>query len=436
MVADGVIRRPAAGGEHGALLPERSENARAIQQREPDHPLRGRGRAVAGTTARIGHRHRQRADRALSASGDADRRSRAATGGDPRLSGRFRRRGRIEARTGGSRARHSFRHPARPPGRKRHGRGGGERSLRSTGSMKPRFDMVEVVPERLRLQARRWQRSCGANPRERGRAVYLRQTIEPSFARPGRRPEMDNPPQAHGCSSGQDTRAPRGASAKVWVDCAAMPRYRVRPPAPDEALAHGGGHGRRRPGRAGARVPRGGRAGSGWWSEGRRHLDLLGPGERERIPWPQPFQRPRRNPRTAARPGGLRAGDRGPDLLRASAPSLSTGFGLEAVRIVPRAVRVQASPRARARPGRRQAVQTLSLHGRPPELLHPFIQPGVRLLALSANSGTPGEVARMLCERGLRRKPADGAVSPGGREGGGCTRRPRSGIEPTTRWRI
>ena len=128
MVADGVIRGrlPAANTVLCCLNDPRT---RAIQRARPDHPLRRRGRAVAGTTARIGHRHRQRADRALSASGDAGRRARAATGGDSRLSGRLRGRGRIEARAGGSRTRHSFRHPVRPPGRKRHGRGGGEFAL-------------------------------------------------------------------------------------------------------------------------------------------------------------------------------------------------------------------------------------------------------------------------------------------------------------------
>ena len=40
---------------------------------------------------------------------------------------------------------------------------------------------------------------------------------------------MDNPSQAHGCSSGQDTRAPGCAPAKVWVDCVAMPAIAAAP---------------------------------------------------------------------------------------------------------------------------------------------------------------------------------------------------------------
>ncbi len=134
---------------------------------------------------------------------------------------------------------------------------------------------------------------------------------------------------------------------------------------------------------------------------GQRHLDLLadlpGPGERERIPWPRPF-------------GAL--GETLEPLRGRAVCVLATGdptcygvgsilverFGLEAVRIVPAP---SAFSLACARLGwAAQAVQTLSLHGRPLALLHPFIQPGVRLLALSANAGTAGEVARVLRERG------------------------------------
>ena len=130
---------------------------------------------------------------------------------------------------------------------------------------------------------------------------------------------------------------------------------------------------------------------------GRRHLDLLGPGERERVPWPQPF--------SALDETLERLRGRAVCVLATGDPTcygvgsiLVDHFGLEAVRIVPAP---SAFSLARARLGwAAQAVRTLSLHGRPPELLHPFIQPGVRLLALSANSGTPGEVARILCERG------------------------------------
>ena len=77
---------------------------------------------------------------------------------------------------------------------------------------------------------------------------------------------------------------------------------------------------------------------------------------------------------------------------------LAERFGREAVRIIPAP---SAFSLARARLGwAAQAVETLSLHGRPLALVQPFIQPGARLLALSANASTPAEVARLLRERG------------------------------------
>ncbi len=45
-------------------------------------------------------------------------------------------------------------------------------------------------------------------------------------------------------------------------------------------------------------------------------------------------------------------------------------------------------------------VETLSAHGRPPERLIPFLWPGARLLVLTAGAETPGQVARLMAERG------------------------------------
>ena len=133
---------------------------------------------------------------------------------------------------------------------------------------------------------------------------------------------------------------------------------------------------------------------------GQRHLDLLGPGERERIPWPRPFDT---LTETLDRLRGravcvLATGD---PTCYGVGSILAGRFGPDAVRIIPAP---SAFSLARARLGwAAQQVQTLSLHGRPVELVQPFIQPGVKLLALSANADTPGEVARLLCERGYGR---------------------------------
>ena len=130
---------------------------------------------------------------------------------------------------------------------------------------------------------------------------------------------------------------------------------------------------------------------------GKRHLDRVGPGRREHIPWPSPLSA------LAQTLEPLR--DRAVCVLATGDPTcygvgsiLVERFGRDAVRIIPAP---SAFSLACARLGwAAQAVQTLSLHGRPLALLHPFIQPGVRLLALSSNANTPGEVTRMLCERG------------------------------------
>ncbi|WHT17620.1 precorrin-6y C5,15-methyltransferase (decarboxylating) subunit CbiE [Crossiella sp. CA-258035] len=47
-----------------------------------------------------------------------------------------------------------------------------------------------------------------------------------------------------------------------------------------------------------------------------------------------------------------------------------------------------------------EAVDVVSAVGRPVELLHPFVQPGRRVLVLSAGGGTPAEVAALLTVRG------------------------------------
>ena len=139
---------------------------------------------------------------------------------------------------------------------------------------------------------------------------------------------------------------------------------------------------------------------------GRRHLDLLGhldppgPGERESILWPRPFSA------LGETLGQLRG--RAVCVLATGDPTcygigsiLAERFGRDAVRIIPAP---SAFSLACARLGwAAQEVETLSLHGRPLALVQPFIQPGARLLVLSANASTPVEVARVLRERGYGR---------------------------------
>ena len=46
-------------------------------------------------------------------------------------------------------------------------------------------------------------------------------------------------------------------------------------------------------------------------------------------------------------------------------------------------------------------VETLTIHGRPVEMLHPFVQPGAKLLALSNGEESPEQAAKLLCARGF-----------------------------------
>jgi precorrin-6B C5,15-methyltransferase / cobalt-precorrin-6B C5,C15-methyltransferase len=49
----------------------------------------------------------------------------------------------------------------------------------------------------------------------------------------------------------------------------------------------------------------------------------------------------------------------------------------------------------------RTEIETLSLHGRPLELVHRWLWPGARLIALSRDGATPGKVAALLVARGF-----------------------------------
>ena len=46
-------------------------------------------------------------------------------------------------------------------------------------------------------------------------------------------------------------------------------------------------------------------------------------------------------------------------------------------------------------------VETLTIHGRPLEMLHPFVQPGAKLLVLSKGEESPEKAAKLLCARGF-----------------------------------
>jgi len=131
----------------------------------------------------------------------------------------------------------------------------------------------------------------------------------------------------------------------------------------------------------------------------RRQLDLL-PGDvtAERVTWPSPLA-PAVEPLVRAHAGRRTAA------LASGDPSFH-GLGTTLVRLLG-ADRVSVLPHpsaaslACARLGwALDATEVVSAVGKPVEQLHLAVQPGRRLLVLSAGAGTPGEVARLLTGAG------------------------------------
>ena len=132
---------------------------------------------------------------------------------------------------------------------------------------------------------------------------------------------------------------------------------------------------------------------------GRRHLGLVRELIRgEAMAWPRPME--------GAVPVIL--GHEGPVVVLASgdplwfgvASMLARHVGWERVRVLPA---VSSFQLAAARMGWAvQEVACVSCCGRPVGALVPHLQPGGRLLVLSAGAETPGEIAALLEARGLR----------------------------------
>ncbi|MBS0644885.1 MAG: precorrin-6y C5,15-methyltransferase (decarboxylating) subunit CbiE [Proteobacteria bacterium] len=132
---------------------------------------------------------------------------------------------------------------------------------------------------------------------------------------------------------------------------------------------------------------------------GRRHLDLIAPLIRGAAQaWPSPFST---DAVLAAR--GRRV------VVVASGDPMLHGVGATLMRRIPACeVCVVPAPSAfslaAARLGwARQDCVTLSLHGRPIELIRPHLQPGSRILALTSDGAGPGAVAGLLTADGFGR---------------------------------
>ena len=132
---------------------------------------------------------------------------------------------------------------------------------------------------------------------------------------------------------------------------------------------------------------------------GARHLALLpkdNPAYQQRLTWPSPLMAfiddiiQRRGQKIC---------------ILASGDPMHYGIGATLAKRIPSAEMMiipapSAFSLACARLGwNRHEVDTLTLHGRPLESLHRFIQPKAKILLLSHDQTTPAKVAQLLCER-------------------------------------
>jgi precorrin-6Y C5,15-methyltransferase (decarboxylating) len=135
---------------------------------------------------------------------------------------------------------------------------------------------------------------------------------------------------------------------------------------------------------------------------GERHLAMIPDDGRERLAWPTPLSalfddmRARRGQRVCV----LATGD---PMHYGVGTTLLRHFPVEETIVVP-------SPSAFSLAAARMGwslpdCECLTLHGRPMADLQRFIQPGARLLILSQNGRTPGQVASALVNRGFGPSP-------------------------------
>ncbi|WEZ82464.1 precorrin-6y C5,15-methyltransferase (decarboxylating) subunit CbiE [Rhizobium sp. 32-5/1] len=132
---------------------------------------------------------------------------------------------------------------------------------------------------------------------------------------------------------------------------------------------------------------------------GARHLELAGPlitGEAH--VWASPFER------SIDAILSLRGS---PVVVLASGDPLHFGVGATlARRIDPAEMRVLPFPSSFSLAASKlgwalQETQTVSLHGRPVDLIRPLLHPGVRVLALTSDAQAPAALAKLLTESGF-----------------------------------
>lgn len=147
---------------------------------------------------------------------------------------------------------------------------------------------------------------------------------------------------------------------------------------------------------------------------GARHLALAQPLIRgEARPWPTPFDSTMRDVRALA---GQRV------CVLASGDPFLFGVGATLARFVPASeTAVFPSPSAFSLAASRlgwplQSVETVSLHGRPIDLIRPLLHPGRRILALTSDEHGPAAVAQLLTKSGFGTSRITVLEALGGRE--------------------
>ncbi len=130
---------------------------------------------------------------------------------------------------------------------------------------------------------------------------------------------------------------------------------------------------------------------------GDRHLAMLPEDGRERIAWPSPLSdiRPVLEARRGQAVCVLATGD---PLCYGVGTRLHRWFARDEILVLPSP---SAFSLACARLGwSLPDIETLTLHGRPPETLVAYLFPGARLLALTEDGETPMRAAELLCNAG------------------------------------
>ncbi|MDR7035188.1 precorrin-6y C5,15-methyltransferase (decarboxylating) subunit CbiE [Mesorhizobium sp. BE184] len=132
---------------------------------------------------------------------------------------------------------------------------------------------------------------------------------------------------------------------------------------------------------------------------GKRHLDLAAPLIKgEARPWPTPFD--------AAMTDVLALKGQKVCVVASGDPFLH-GVGATLARRVPAAeMHVVPAPSAFSLAAARlgwplQDIETISLHGRDPDLIRPLLHPGTRILALTSDAAAPAAIASLLAGLGF-----------------------------------